>query len=55
MTCTYKSLLFEGVRQIAVRIWEVGLQFYGSLVGVYGQVYQPTSNIISVKTKDICQ
>lgn len=37
---THLSLLLERVGQIAVGVWEVGLQFDGSPVRVNGQVNQ---------------
>ena len=36
----YLSLFFEGIRQIAVGIWEMWLQIYGFSVGIYSKIYQ---------------
>lgn len=38
------ALFFEGVRQIAVRIWEVGLQFDSASICVDGQIDKPVTS-----------
>lgn len=40
-TSTYAALLLQSIGQVAVGIWEVRLELYGSPIRVNGQLYEP--------------
>ena len=46
----YLALLLKSIGQVAISIWEVGLELDSSSICVYGQVYQSASEIYRLMT-----